>query len=292
MGWRTQSRGMSVTVLILAALLFAFQNCSQVAFDSSRSESSKSSGTSDDTSKNGGNDGDATVVLLPPPPTVDQAIKNCMDASIQNRLVTTDQIVLFEDTKVETGRTQVCEFGKGDNLDIKDGELRARYEQIRALNLPTNAIICDIEMATPLQKFRYDDIFFLTFNNRILATNSKSEMFMRLAPEFSVRLSNNKDVLVYQYEWLKMRTAPFSNVANDYCLGKDESGLRCEWPITEQSGNLIFAFSPELLIAIGLKGTATNQKFGFIITGDNDRDIDCYHEKLSFTMKVKYYLAN
>ena len=79
-------------------------------------------------------------------------------------------------------------------------------------------------------------------------------------------------------------------MADDYCLGSDEGLASCTWPISEKQGQIKFSFAQPLLISISANVPAENQQFSFAITGDNDRAIDCYHEKLEFTMNVKYYI--
>ena len=84
--------------------------------------------------------------------------------------------------------------------------------------------------------------------------------------------------------------APFANVADDYCVGMGQGGGSCTWPVTEQMGNIVFQFDPQLLIAIGLQAPPTQQTFGMVITGDNDPSTDCHHENLQFQVTAKYYI--
>jgi hypothetical protein len=259
-------------VLAIGVLATAFNNCSKVGF-SSEPPSVDSLGKPTD----------------PSGPTVPEIITNCNNAMARGALQTSAQTLRFEDTKQETGRSTVCQFGTGDNLSEQDGSLRARYEQSQALSLPANAVICDVQMQTNLQSFKYDDVFLLTFNDRILATNDKTALNQRLTPESQLTVAS-KQVPLYKYDWLALRTAPFANVVDDYCLGKDQGLSTCSWPVTEQAGQIKFSFTPELLINLGAKASAANQKFGFVITGDNDDSLDCYHERLEFSLSVKYYL--
>ena len=96
---------------------------------------------------------------------------------------------------------------------------------------------------------------------------------------------------IYTYDWLSLRTLEFQNdYVDDYCLGLAQNAAECQWPLTEQSGVIQFDFNRELLIALASRAPATEQTFGFVITGDDDPDKDCYHEHLEFDMTVKYFI--
>lgn len=277
MGNRTIS--LAITLVVAALIVASFNNCSKVDFagEESIGKSSQESG------------GDAQGELVTSsPPEVREAIANCAQAAVTGRLLTANRQIGFADTKLETGRSQVCEFGSGDNLS-KGGGLRARYEQQASLNLPAGAVLCDLEMNTQLQGFRYDDVFFLTFNGRILASNDHTALQMKLKPEYTATVAN-QTVPVLKYDWLSLRSAPFKNEADDYCLGQAQGLSACTWPVSERSGKIQFEFHPELLIHLGLKAPAGQQSFGFVITGDDDPSLDCFHEKLEFAVTVRYYM--
>jgi hypothetical protein len=257
-------------------LTIGFNNCTGVAFSSGGDGQNKTTGT--------------PPPILPPPAEV---IKNCDNAAANGTLQTISQSINFEDTGVETGHTDhhdICPFDQGDNLGMRDSHMRARYEQERALNLPANAVICDVTATTQLQSFRYDDIFWFSFNGFLLATNNKTALYERQNPDARLKTTSGKLVDLYKYNWLKIRDAHFANVADDYCLGNDEGLASCSWPITEQQGNISFQFDKEILMQLGLQSLPNFQAFKFVITGDNDPNVDCYHEKLEFQMTVKYYL--
>lgn len=236
-------------------------------------------------------------VTIPTDP-VQQILSSCQMAQNTHKLMVSSQIVTFDDTRVETQKEKICEFAMTSgyetilgNLSMNNGYLQARYEQNRKLNLPAGAVICDIQMKNDLQKFMYDDVFFFTFNGYLLASNLKSSVVRRLTAE-SKKLSENNFTDIYTYDWMKIRTARFENVADDYCAGAEEGLGQCSWPVTQQQGNINFSFAPSLLISMSAGRSSDNQNFSFIITGDNDPLVDCYHEKLEFAMTVKYYLPS
>jgi hypothetical protein len=274
-----------ITALSVSVPLL-YNNCSGVNFNASSNENAA-------TGQNAGPTGDPDSDTPINPPDIPTIIRNCNDAAAAGTLSTMNQNIAFEDTDVDSGRpNNVCEFGSGDNLDQLDGYMQARYEQEQRLNLPAKAVICDLEMTAARQSIKYDDIFFLTFNGRILASDNQSSISHRLSPEFTMNLSSGQSVPIYKFDWLSIRGHDFQNDhADDYCLGLGQGAADCEWPLTEQTGDIVLRFDPELLIAIGSKAPATQQRFGFIMTGDNNPADDCYHSRIEFSMKVKYYLA-
>lgn len=219
---------------------------------------------------------------------IDEVLQNCANARASGTLRTHNEMVRFEDSRVETGRTQICEFGVNDNLNMEDGHMRARHDQNVKLNVPANAVICDVRMTNNLQKFRYDDVFFFTLNGFLLASNNKTAVQNRLTP--SNLQYGNKNMSIYRYNWLALRDHEFDNVVDDYCVGKAQNESMCSWPVTEKDGNIQFSFNQALLIALSLGTPSQNLNFGFTITGDNDPNLDCYHERLDFSMAVDYFV--
>src|SRR5262249_7693315 len=130
--------------------------------------------------------------------------------------------------------------------------------------------------------------FFVTYNDRVIASDDASAMADLTYENVAV---SGKPVKLYKYDWLKVRDKSFQNEhADDYCIGSTENLGACTWPLTEQTGSFHFDFDPVLLITLGTKATNGQHKFGFIITGDNDEDSDCYHSKIEFSITVKYYI--
>ena len=221
---------------------------------------------------------------------IEEVKASCESARRAGKLIQSNQQIGFADTRIETGRAEICEFSQNGNLGTKNTRMQARYEQQQKLQLPNNAVICDLDMQTDLQRFQYDDVFVFNYNNFVLATNNKTALMDTTPPEGKLSLGAGTEVPVYKYDWLKLRGAGFDNVADDFCLGDDQNLANCSWPITEQSGNIVFSFDQKILIALGLTATSNNQTFSFVITGDNDLEKDCYHEELSFDMNVTYYV--
>ncbi|MBX2989380.1 MAG: hypothetical protein KF802_15945 [Bdellovibrionaceae bacterium] len=252
-------------IIISSLLMLLYNNCSQVAFSDASGAYRQSS-------------------LRP----VDEILRHCQDASAQGLLKSFTQNVKFDDTRVESGRANICLFGQDGNGGMKEGAMQARYEQSRTLNLPDGAVLCDVQMTSSLQSFRYDDAFFLTHNGQILASNNKTALQSRLpAGQISV---DGAPLGLYAFDWPKLLGGGFSNSADDYCLGSAQGLSSCAWPVSEKAGQIRLQFDPELLMHTGAKAGSGPQRFGFVITGDNNPGDDCYHEKLELNMIVHYYL--
>lgn len=238
-----------------------------------------------------------------PPEVIDDALKTCADAKAKGQLSTISQTINFADTRIESGRTKVCKFKAGPvtddtpdvdgNLTEKNDYLRARYEQkSAALNVPANAVVCSAEIKAVKQQFYYDDIFYFTFNDIVLASSLKRSNASLDSATYQV---DGQSVAFHKYDWSKITAAntDFKNVnsvADDYCVGGAQGMGQCTWPLSQQSGFVEMAWLPEIMVPVSLFATSPAQKFGFVVTGDNDPDDDCYHEDFDLNVKVEYFL--
>jgi hypothetical protein len=113
----------------------------------------------------------------------------------------------------------------------------------------------------------------------------------RLLPQ-AQPLSGNGMLDFYSYDWLALRGAGFENHVDDYCLGGDAGISSCKFPVTEQAGEISLRFAPEILTRIGLEAFDAPQSLSFVITGDDDPKLDCYHQRLDMDVRMTYYIAN
>tara|TARA_B110001454_G_scaffold28073_1_gene27462 strand:+ start:64528 stop:65313 length:786 start_codon:yes stop_codon:yes gene_type:complete len=231
-----------------------------------------------------------------PDPVVEQQIKNCRSLLSSGKLQTKTQTIRFEDTRTESGRQKVCEFSQDENkpykenLTVLNDYLRARYTQTSTISIPSGAVICDMDIESPEQNFNYDDIFFLSFNDQILASNHSKQIKEVIAAENIVHSGTGRNLAFYKYDWVKMRNTYFQNEVNDFCLGAEQGLSECQWPVTQEFGKIKLNFDSEILTRLGAKSKDTKQVLSFVITGDNDPDSDCYHERLDLNLEVKYYV--
>jgi hypothetical protein len=270
-----------------AFAIVGFNNCSNVGFQQSMNTASSADFVSGDPVTNDPSQ---------PPPAV--AVANCQQAQASGKLLSKSTTIAFADTKTESGKSKVCDFATSPqtetaagNLTQLDSYLRARYEQSQKISLPANAVLCNVEMKTDKQSFQYDDVFYLTFNDRILATNLERSL---KSLKYQTLSAAGKTLPLYYYQWIDgVRNKSFDGVnetANDYCLGSAQGLASCSWPLSQKSGQIKFSFDKSLLVNIGVTSPADAQHFGFVITGDNDPSSDCYHEALSFDATLSYYL--
>lgn len=271
---------MKKTTLFILGLIGAvfigtlFNNCSGVEFSSLEDTNSVL--------------GDVTVVEI---------IKTCDQVASTSSLKTFQASINFADTKVESGRQKVCPYKPGQatddlpdasgNYTEKNNYLRARYEQYKTVSLPANAVVCGVEVSAPEQVFQYDDMIYLTYNDYILA----SSLNRSLATSESLFYDDiGGGMTLYKYNWDDVANTDFAGVnetADDYCAGSDNGYGACDWPLSQQLGSITMNYNPEVLVPIS--ALSNNQKFGFIVTGDDDPDSDCYHENLDLDVKFYYF---
>ncbi len=231
-----------------------------------------------------------------PEPVIEQQIKNCRSLAASGKLQIKKQSIRFEDTRTESGRSKVCEFSRDENQSFLENltqlneYLRARYTQTSTIDIPAGAVICDMDIESPEQNFNYDDIFFLSFNNQILASNHSKQIKEVISAETIVHSGTGRNLAFYEYDWLKVRNTMFKNVVNDFCLGGEQGLSNCQWPVTQEFGKIKLNFDSEILTRLGARAIGTKQVLSFVITGDNDPDSDCYHQRLDLNLEVKYYI--
>ncbi len=125
---------------------------------------------------------------------------------MQGKLKTDRDKIDFKDTKVESGRRQVCQFGSGSNENMAAERVQARYEQARKVNLPAKASLCDLDLIVDQKSFRYDDMFFFTTNGIVIASSLSTSMG-KLAADL-VQVGNTrasfKKILVVQSDRFRL----------------------------------------------------------------------------------------
>lgn len=220
----------------------------------------------------------------------DEILKNCEDAQAKGYMEAPMTVtIVFADTRQESGRSQVCEFNKNGNIGMINDFLTARYEQVQQLQLPQGADLCDLEFSMDIQQLKYDDIFYLTLNDRVLASNHRASV-EQLEVE-SIDLPGGAEVPLYNYAWGNLVEFPFNNGnLHDYCFGQSEGFANCMWPETQKTGDFQIEYDHDLLIHMGAKSRDHNHQLKFVVTGDNDPSSDCYHEKFQFVLKATYYI--
>lgn len=257
------------SILFLSMLNFSFLNCSKTEFSSV--ESSNKLGEPDGPK-------DPTAIL-----------KACETAKKNGTLIQKNIKVAFENSKQDSGRSQVCLFGQDGNLSKQNGFQRARYEQVRLVQIPTNAELCDLDFSMKAQSFTFDDMFFFTLNGRVLS--SSNETSMESLVQEPLQLSSGQLLPTHLYSWNGVVNKPFNNeVTDNYCLGKKEGLSSCQWPKTQETGTFKLEYSPEILVHLGTKAADSSHELMFAVTGDNDESVDCSHSGFDLDINVAYYV--
>jgi hypothetical protein len=190
----------------------------------------------------------------------------CLDP---NKIKSKSVQVIFPDA----GKT--CKWHKGENLGKRNGYNQALRRQIANLNLPNNAKICDVDFNFPEQKFLFDDIFYLTLNDVVLASNGLFSLSQ--APDGN-----------QEFDWNTAKGMKFPRNFNkltdqNYCFGETSGKGKCQWPLTEKQGKIILDFDSDIIRKI----SSSKNEIEMIVSGDNDRS-DCRHSGLNFNVKVDY----
>jgi hypothetical protein len=207
--------------------------------------------------------------------------------TLQTKLVTID----FESPDAIPGTTSACPWTATNQL-VQEKHT-AYVEQHSIFDMPSNAKICDIRFEANEQPMKYDDHFVFSFDDRVLASNSKGLVnYLADAPELKMGDTNLANKM---FDWTKIYNQPWTDKGvkqtNFYCLGQNEGSV-CSWPATDTTGIINIDFAPSLLLQIAHQYPAENNthRFSFVTTGDNDPSKDCRHTPLTFQAKV-YYIS-
>ncbi len=171
-------------------------------------------------------------------------------------------------------------MGVNGNLpNIVSKRLQARVENEKSLDLPSNAVLCDIEFEFKQQSFHYDDQAFLVLGGYyIFATQLKSEY-------------REGDGALLRYDWQKLRGMPWEpGLHQPVCMGMDQGGT-CLLPPSDQSGN--FDISIPRKVSTELSHKLIGQEdysFRLIGAGEGTPGTDCHiKQSLSFDVKIRYF---
>ena len=205
--------------------------------------------------------------------TVDEIAEICETSELQT--VTLE--VAFPDAPPN------CNWGQDGNLLMQQGVVTGRQEQVASLDLPEGEVICGLKLGFKSldpsfqQVMVYDDNFFLTFNDVVLAAS--------YGPMVEVFEEDNG---LYTYDWNRLKGYDFGfGQVPTYCIGADEGLSTCQIPPPEQPGLISLDFGGELIERLSLIAVQQGRyDFMFVATGDNDPATDCSHAAFQFTVDV------
>lgn len=179
-----------------------------------------------------------------------------------------------------------CDFGEDGNLPAEQATVTARIEQQVLLELPEEAVICDVVFdfaginggeGTPMV---YDDNFFFMFSSVVLA-GSNGPLVESLPIDSD---------LYYTYDWdsLAGQVFEFDNDIPTYCLGEDDGLASCDIPPPETNGIMSLDFDQSIANELAFRAIDNDDySFTFVTIGDDDNS-DCYHEDFEFEVEIPY----
>lgn len=220
------------------------------------------------------------VAPVPTPAPTPAPVTTCEQAKAAKTIKTGTRTVTFASTV-----GQYCQWGQNNNLNMTSGKHAARREQTEPLEMPAGAVLCDMKITSDGGTLRYDDAFFLTFNDYVIASNANPAV-NRMDKE--TMQAGGKSVSMYKYDWLKFRGT--STDESNYCAGSGLSNSSCSWPKTEQNGAFKLSYNSDLIRKINEKAAADQQELSFIVTGDNDNSSDCQHTEVKLNVAIEFFM--
>ena len=246
------------TFLVLLAVLTTSVGCSNKMSFSQDAKSTSGGQTATGTTDGGAGAGD----------TATQAVAaTCENAQASGRMLEVAKPVTFANP------ARTCDWGKDGNLMPLDQFHQGRIQQIVAVDLPAGSTLCHVKFEFPKQQFRFDDHFWLTFNDVILAAS------IDYRDRFGV--TNGLSL----FDWKKIAGTRWDTSREGvWCLG----GAACSWPSTDTEGTISMDFKTGTYYAVSARDRArTRHEFAFTTVGDNDAT-DCQHRPVTFSATLQY----
>lgn len=180
--------------------------------------------------------------------------------------------------------TEDCAWGEDGNTQMQDLVLTARVEQTESLDIDDDVVMCDMDLDLSglvpgeIQLMVYDDYFFFTFNDIVLASSHEPAV---------AGLDTDDDLPVY--DWERIVGTPFPHGDAPFCLGEESGDADCDIPGTETEGPISLSFGSDIVNELSARAFDEGRfDFGFVTTGDNDPETDCRHAEFGFTVDVEY----
>jgi len=177
-----------------------------------------------------------------------------------------------------------CDWGENGNIERENGTVTARAEQVQGIALPEGTIMCDVALdfngvdPSSVQTIIYDDHFFLTFNDAVLAS-SHGDLVAYFPQEDDLPIYRWGSIVGVPVDWSSAQT---------YCLGEEDGLAECDIPPTEEQGPISLAYDEDIIHKLARRAIDENRfDYSFITIGDNDPSSDCTHEAFTFVVTAK-----
>jgi predicted small secreted protein len=200
-------------------------------------------------------------------PTTQEVANECEAAEASGRLLSQTATLKFADPG------HACLWNQDGNLGKRDQWHQGRIEQSLNVALPAGSTLCHVKFDFTKQKFRFDDHFWFTFNDVIMATS------IDYRDRFGV--TNGMSL----FSWPKLVGTEWdSSREKVWCLG----GASCAWPKTDTEGTIRMDFRTGTYYAVTARDRSRNiHTFSFVTVGDND-STDCQHRPVETTATLMY----
>jgi hypothetical protein len=280
----TSAKTKSVLAIAAIGLVIgtAYTNCSNVKFDSASNPVVSSAGD----------------IVIPPGSTQDDREEIVKKLCEPGNTKTASQTIHFANPLNTAKPKATCNWGVGGNAGNEDlrqstgadpesdinrqteDKFTARVEQQVTLNVPKGAVICDMDFNFPKQSMKYDDHMFFLYDDVVLAATKPIDHL----------LANVNGMSIYDWSRLKMQPWKFGdNQPYVYCLGMSPNSMDCQWPLSATMGQIKMDFSPATLQRVTARNLSRSQhSFTMITTGDNNPEVDCQHEPVTFDVTYRY----
>lgn len=182
--------------------------------------------------------------------------------------------------KLDFAARKSCDFGENGNLEKKDRYVQARSVESQVIDLPENALICDMSIQSRSSKLHYDDFIFFTLNEQVLIASN--EKLLNSLPQIQEQ---------YYWNWDQIRGSKIRDFeAESYCI----SDAQCTIPPHDEVGRFDLELSTESMIFSQIAAKAFDKgaaEFKLITTGD-DNNKDCMHSDFELDLQLKYVIPS
>jgi hypothetical protein len=178
-----------------------------------------------------------------------------------------------------------CTWGEDGNLEMEDAHVTARVEEVQSLDLPADAVICDVQYDFAIDPehasvMRYDDNFFFTFDDVVLAAS-----YGPMVDDFTT----DDDLPIYAWDAVAGTEFSFDAGIPTYCLGEADGLATCTIPPPETPGEMALDFDSSITAKLSYRAIDQDRvDFTFITIGDNDAATDCSHNDFQFDTTLSY----
>ena len=239
-----------------------------------------------------------------PEKKVDDAIVKCQQAKELGKLITITPRVVFNESKG-------CPWGQADNNQDLDNWINARTEKVQSVKLEDKFTVCDMKFESDEQDMQYDDEIMLMLGDVVLFSSVDYSQDHRLANQSKYAAMGHRDLYketdglqsedgLVIYQWagkngiIRNKNLAAQDPRPSYCLG----GGNCQIPESQTSGKIdIDIPQASILKAAAKSGVKVDEvgssqlDFKFVVTGDNDKSVDCTHRDFDFDVSVTGYIV-